>query len=92
MCDKRFALREDLIDSRLCIVGAVGWALDVFDNVAFCGGKREAKLGAANVDSEDHVAASGWGDGFSMMRRTSKARIPDMAMAMIMGLEEALKK
>ena len=90
LCNEGFAFGQDLVDPFLRVVCAVGWALDVFDYEAFCCGKREAKLGAADVDCEDHVVASASGDGFNIMRRTSNCNIPAPAMATIIGLDAAL--
>ena len=60
--------------------------LDVFDDAAVGRGEGKAKLGTADVNGEDHDVAPGG----NRVRRTSRARMPEMAMAVTMEMDEAL--
>ena len=68
------------------MVCAICLVLDVFDDAASGRGESQAKLGAADVNGEDHGVAP---DGNSV-RRTSRAMMPEMAMAVTMEMDEAL--
>ena len=68
------------------MVRAIRLVLDVFDDATVGRGEGKAELGTADVNGEDHDVAP----DVNNMRRTSRAMMPDMAMAVTMEMDEVL--